>query len=66
MLARVMNFVEMNSVTVLVLSAVVLVLYVVARTLSARWPVALTFSTLPIIVFIFYTQNGGPFGAGMF
>jgi hypothetical protein len=66
MLARLVQFVEMNSLPILVLSAVALVLYTIARFLSARWPVALTFSTLPIIVFMFHTKNGGTLFAGMF
>ncbi|WP_424983900.1 hypothetical protein [Maritalea sp. S77] len=66
MLARLVQFVEMNSLPILVLSAVALVLYTIARVLSARWPVALTFSTLPIIVFMFHTKNGGTLFAGMF
>jgi hypothetical protein len=66
MLARLVQFVEMNSLAILVLSAMALVLYTFARILSARWPVALTFSTLPIIVFVFHTKNGGTLFAGMF
>lgn len=66
MLAQMVRFVEMNSMPILVLAAIALVLYVIARMLSARWPVALTFSSLPAIVFFFHTSNGGTMFAGMF
>ncbi|AVX05816.1 hypothetical protein MXMO3_03311 [Maritalea myrionectae] len=66
MVAQIIRFVELNSMPIIVLGALALVLYVVARMLQARWPVALTFSTLPAIVFFFHTSNGGTLFAGMF
>lgn len=54
-MTQLLRFVEMNVAVLLVLAAITLVLYVAARILSARWPVALTFSALPAIVFFFFT-----------
>ncbi|TDQ64494.1 hypothetical protein ATL17_2514 [Maritalea mobilis] len=61
-----MQILQLDSVTLLVLATIALVLYAIARMMSARWPVALTFSTMPLVVFIFHTGQGGRLLAGMF
>lgn len=60
------HLLQSNGTTLLVLTAIALVFYAIARIMSARWHVALTFSTLPIIVFVFYTGEGGRLFAGIF